>query len=157
MIYAVTQRPSWSTPRTGGKFLFTTLVAASITASIVNHRLWPLAMLCVVLKLLVETAATWHSIDQHGRVSDFFSPLSQTARLIRGPLSLFHSLRIVVGIGSLLAMGVTAALTQNQSNSTAMVSAIVVTVALVVVGEILERTLFFASCVAPKMPGGLST
>jgi Fe-S-cluster-containing dehydrogenase component/DMSO reductase anchor subunit len=157
MIYVVTQRPAWRLLRTGAKFLLTTLVVASTAAGAVDQRLWPLAMSLVVLKLLVETAATWHSIDKHGRVSDYFAPLSQTARLLRGPLALVHSLRIVAGVGSLVAMAITAALASGSANSTASSAALLVTIALLATGEILERTLFFASCVAPKMPGGLST
>jgi formate dehydrogenase iron-sulfur subunit len=157
MIYVVTQRPAWRLLRTGSKFLLTMLVAAGIAASAIDHRVWPLAMCLVVLKLLAETAATWHSIDKYGRVSDYFSPLSQTARLLRGPLAWVQSLRIIAGLGSLLAMGGAFALASGTAGTTANVIAILIAIFLVAAGEVLERTLFFASCVAPKMPGGLHT
>lgn len=157
MIYVVTMRTSWSLWRTTGKFMFTLLIAAGIAAASVNPNYWPLAIAALVAKLLVETAATWHSIDQYGRVSDYFSPLSQSARLIRGPLSWLHSLRIVAGLGSLLAMGATAALAHNLGSGQATTIALAAVIALAATGELLERILFFSSCAAPKMPGGLHT
>lgn len=149
MIYVATQRPSWNLFRSGGKFLLTTLLFAAIAAGAIVPKLWFAAMAFALGKLLFEAVCNWHSIDKYGRVSDFYSPLGQAARLVRGPLERLQSLRIVLTCASLLAMFFAAA-----SGSPVMTC---IAASFVVAGELLERTLFFTAIAHPKMPGGMAT
>jgi formate dehydrogenase iron-sulfur subunit len=148
MIYVVTQRPAWNLLRTGGKFLLTSLLFAAMAGGAVVPQVWVVAMIVAAAKLLFEAACNWHSLDKSGRVSASYSPLGQSARLLRGPLERWHSLRIVLACAALLGMGFAAA------SGSVMAAAIVV--ALASAGELLERTLFFRAIVPPKMPGGMA-
>ena len=149
MIYVATQRPSWNLLRSGGKFFLTVLLFASITVGTLIPQLWFVAMSLTLSKLLFEAVCNWHSIDKYGRVSDFYSPLGQAARLVRGPLERLHSLRIVLTCASLLAMFFAAA---SGSSAAAAIVAVIATA-----GELLERTLIFTAIAPPKMPGGMAT
>jgi DMSO reductase anchor subunit len=157
MIYAVTERPSWNLFRSGGKFYFTTFIFAASAAAIVVSQLWFVAMAIGAMKLLFEAVCNWHSIDQYGRVSDYYSFLGQAARLMRGPLERLHSVRMVLGLSSMLAMVFAAAVNLAGTNSTAGLIAAVIAITLFSAGELLERILFFTAMAPPKMPGGLAT
>ncbi len=157
MIYAVTQRPSWNLFRSGGKFFFTTLLFAGIAAAFLQSSLWPLAMFIAASKLIYEATCNWHSIDQYGRVSDFYSALGQAARLVRGPLERLQSIRTLLGCASIAAMLVTTAISLGGTNGTATLAATGIVVSFVLAGEVLERILFFTAMSAPKMPGGVAT
>lgn len=149
MIYVATQRPSWNLFRSGGKFLLTSLLFASVAAAVVVNQLWFVAMFAAISKLLYEAICNWHSIDKYGRVSDFYSPLGQAARLVRGPLERLHSLRIVLMCAAQLVMFFSAA-----GGGWAMTC---IAIVLIIAGELLERTLFFTAVSPPKMPGGMAT
>lgn len=161
MIYAVTQRPSWNLFRSGGKFFLTMLLFGSLAAAVfspsVNGQLWVLALVLAGSKILYEAICNWHSIDRYGRVTDFYSPLGQAARLVRGPLERLQSIRSLLACASIAAMLVAAAVGTAGSNLTATWIASAVATTLVLAGEIVERTLFFRAIVPPKMPGGMST
>lgn len=157
MIYVATQRPSWNSFRSVGKFFFTTLVFAGIAGGAVISRWWFLAIPLVAAKLLFEAICHWHSIDQYGRVSDYYSALGQAARLIRGPLERWHSIRLALGFASMIAMTMTAAVQIAGTNQPFGLVAMIVAITLTICGELLERTLFFTAMAPPKMPGGLAT
>jgi formate dehydrogenase iron-sulfur subunit len=156
MIYAATQRPSWNLFRSGGKFFLTTLLFASIAAASLHGQLWLIAIAVAASKLIYEAICNWHSIDQYGRVSDFYSALGQAARLVRGPLERMQSVRTLLGCVAIVAMMVATAIGQADNNFASLVATVLVLV-FVLAGELLERTLFFTAMVAPKMPGGIST
>jgi formate dehydrogenase iron-sulfur subunit len=157
MIYAVTQRPSWNLFRSGGKFFFTTLLFASIATASVNGQWWFVAIIVAGSKLLYEAICNWHSIDQYGRVSDFYSALGQAARLVRGPLERLQAVRTLLACASIVAMIVAAAISSSATSNTATLVATCLVCSLVMAGELLERTLFFMAMTAPKMPGGIAT
>jgi DMSO reductase anchor subunit len=157
MIYAVTQRPSWNLMRSGGKFFLTTVLCASLAAAVFHSQLWIIAIGVAATKLLYEAICNWHSLDKYGRVSDFYSPLGQAARLVRGPLERLQAIRTALACASIAAMLFTAAVSLGGNNPTlALVGAGVVAV-FVAAGELFERTLFFTAMSAPKMPGGVAT
>ena len=157
MIYAVTQRPSWNLLRSGGKFFLTAIVSAGITAAAVHGQLWFVAIGAAVTKLLYEAMCNWHSLDKYGRVSDFYSPLGQAARLVRGPLERLQALRIAIACASITAMLFTAAISIAGTNNRLALIAAGIVALLAIAGELIERTLFFTAMSAPKMPGGVAT
>lgn len=157
MIYVATQRPSWNLFRSGGKFFFTTLLFAGLAAASVNGQWWVVAIVVAGSKLLYEAICNWHSIDQYGRVTDFYSALGQGARLVRGPLERLQSLRTLLACASIAAMIVSAAISTAGTNNTLSLVTTCLVAGLVLAGELLERTLFFTAMSAPKMPGGVAT
>jgi len=157
MIYAATQRPGWNLLRSGGKFLLTTLLAASLAAAACHAQLWFVAIGVAAVKLLYEAMCNWHSLDKYGRVSDFNSPLGQAARLVRGPLERVQAIRTALGCAAIAAMLFTSALSIGGNNDTLVLVAAVLVGLLVLAGEMVERTLFFMAMAAPKMPGGVAT
>src|SRR5690606_23436137 len=104
-------------------------------ATVVSH-LWFVAIVTVAAKLLFEAICNWHSIDQYGRVSDFYSSLGQAARLIRGPLERLHSIRLVFGFASIIAMVFAAAVQLGGTNPTAVLIATIVAITLPICGEL---------------------
>jgi formate dehydrogenase iron-sulfur subunit len=157
MIYAATLRPTWRLWRTGGKFAFTTILAASVAAASCWNQLWPLVIAIAAAKLLFEGLCSWHSIDKYGRVSGPYTPLRGSATLLRGPLERWQSIRSALGF-LLPVLGFVAAAVMYGSNiETAQAVVLGVVIAIALAGELLERTLFFTAMVPPKMPGGVTT
>jgi hypothetical protein len=100
-----------------------------------------------LLKLLVEIGVLGHLRDRQN------TPLKRTAALLAGPLREALIGRVVVGVlGGVLLPGVWL-LTEQESGTEFLVIAVFV---LSLVGETLERWLFFSAVVAPKMPGGIA-
>ncbi len=85
-------------------------------------------------------------------------PLTRSARLLMGPLSNFFLARFACGLLGGIVMPLFLA---NASRNAGAAEDLTVTmgVSLLVlaclVGEFLERYLFFAAVAAPRMPGGL--
>jgi DMSO reductase anchor subunit len=174
LIYATTKRPFWNGYQSGGKFLLTSLVLGIPTALIVslvaahwNSDLTPHSimrdygqslcrwlMVAVSAKFLVEASVlAWLG----GRR---FTPLKRTAMLLVGELSMTSLLRCFFGVigGLLLPLVLLSHKSVVADASGYHPMFLVFTVALIVVlltvGELIERFLFFAASVAPKMPGG---
>jgi DMSO reductase anchor subunit len=176
MIYAATHRPYWNGPRTAGLFtltslvlgvplaLFVSLVACYWTDDLAAHSImhdygqslcrW--LMIAVAAKLMLESlifARLWQRR---------FTPLKRTAMLLTGELSMTTVLRYFFGtIGGLLLPLV---LLSDKSTAGAdgydslfLIIAVTLIAGLLLVGELLERNLFFAASVAPRMPGSHGT
>jgi DMSO reductase anchor subunit len=161
MIYHDTRRDFWSLPQTGTKFLLTllllgattTLLTSALSGStadggITSHH--PLICQAIAVisgaKLLFELAIFRHLREQRN------TPQRRTARLLLGRLGRLTFARFAIGalggvIIPLLAAG------QPAAAAFPVVAIFILTLA----GEFLERTLYFAAVVAPKMPGGAPT
>lgn len=174
MIYASTRRVFWNAGYTGLKFLFTCvvlgipvallmrLIAAAWTTLDAGTFQVPehLRQLCTWLfsaaaaKLLLEAAIlSWLTART-------FTPLRRTAVLMTGALARATFVRFVCGIlGGLVlpAMLLVFCPVSGNVNALAVFAAVVGMLVLTFAGELLERYLFFAAVVAPKMPGAPST
>ncbi|QEG37228.1 DmsC/YnfH family molybdoenzyme membrane anchor subunit [Bythopirellula goksoeyrii] len=173
MIYVKTQRPFWTGSRTGSKFLLTCLVLGlpiallvSLVACVWNQQLTAHSimqnygqslckalMIVVAMKLLFETAVLARLKQRQ------FTPLKRTALLLTGELSMTNMLRYFFGImGGLLLplvlLSHKATTVGEGAYQPLFMGFIVILIAgLLLIGELLERYLFFAASVAPKMPG----
>ena len=171
MIYVCTQRPFWSGSRTFVKFSLTTvwlglstvltvsLVAAGLRESLSVHELmadygrWLCQGIVYVAaaKLLYEVSLFRHLASKQS------TPLNRSARLMVGELAVWSRGRFAVGvIGGLLLPLVM--LNQSATAPGATIAALgLASFILSLLGETLERTLFFTAAVAPRMPGALKT
>jgi hypothetical protein len=84
-----------------------------------------------------------------------FTPLRRTALLMTGALARVTFWRFVVGIAGGIALPALILIASGSAAPSPFVLAAAagVILALNFVGELLERYLFFAAVVAPKMPG----
>lgn len=177
MIYVKTQRPFWNASRTGCKFFLTCFVLGIPTALLVSlaasesgqgltaHEMmqnygqtlcrWLVAL--VVAKLALETSVMlWLRHRQH-------TPMKRTALLLTGELSMTTLLRYFFGLmGGLLLplvlLSEKSTIPGSEGYQPLFLGFVVLLIAgLLLVGELLERYLFFAASVAPKMPGAACT
>ena len=172
MIYASTRRVFWNAGYTALKFLLTCLVlgipvalliqlsAATWTSSGVFDEVMrrPSVALCAWLagvsgvKLLAEAAIfCWLT-------SRTFTPLRRTALLMTGDLGRVTLLRFLLGIlGGVMLPGllliVSGPFAVGSLHPLLAVTVVMFLLAMCIAGELLERYLFFAAVVAPKMPG----
>jgi len=170
MIYASTRRTFWNPACTGLKFLLSCLVLGIPTAMLLNLLLsslstaehfaltaqsiqrWPSLVLlaAVTPKLALEaTAFRWLAART-------FTPMRRTALLMTGPLARATGWRFITGVGGgmLLPALLVVRSSSNASSAPLLVAAVVGGMLLLsFTGELLERYLFFAAVVAPKMPG----
>jgi len=177
MVYVKTQRPFWSGHRTGGKFFLTCLVLGLPLALLVSliacywnselsehsimqsygQSLCRTLMMTVALKLALEgSVLAWLRRRQ-------FAPMKRTALLLTSELSMTNLLRYFFGVmgGLLLPLVLLSdkATTAEADGYQPLFMGIVVLLiaGLLLVGELIERYLFFAASVAPKMPGAPCT
>ena len=172
MIYVDTRRPLWTLGRTTSLFALTALVLGlptamlvSLLAAAVNEQLTVAAVmdqyggtLCrvliavVVTKLLLEAGIFTNLRDRQQ------TPRQRTARLLCGELSMTTMRRFFFGVvgGLLLPLVLLAESTVASGGYHPLFVGVAATLSLFLLtaGELLERYLFFASSVAPKMPGG---
>lgn len=170
MIYASTRRVYWNPAYTGLKFLLTCLVlgipvallmhlaaAAWTSADDLHFTLqrtgqWLCAGLigAVAMKLLAEAAIfIWLGART-------FTPLRRTALLLTGDLARATKARFLMGALGGIVLPALCLLLSSSTNSPSPVLLFTLAVSLLGVnlaGELLERYLFFAAVVAPKMPG----
>jgi Fe-S-cluster-containing dehydrogenase component/DMSO reductase anchor subunit len=162
LVYHVTRRPWWSLESTGFKFLMTTVVlglcttrvtfsagvaglhdaAASLAVAPVLQAAARLGALAVLVKLAGELASLRHLRERR------LTALKRSALLMTGDLRGYTTARFAFGVAGAAAL----LLSASSAVSPAWAA---VALALLVVGEILERTLFFAAASWPSMPGGL--
>jgi DMSO reductase anchor subunit len=172
MIYHDTGRVFWRGIRTAGRFFGTTLllgVATILCAITTGTRLNNFATLsalqpfivalCAVLVTASLVKLAWElSFFAHLHWEDL-SPMKRSALLMSGELRHATIARFLCGILG----GILFPIFLLCSGPTSLISpASVVLVAggsflLCLLGELLERYLFFAAVVAPKMPGSVVT
>jgi formate dehydrogenase iron-sulfur subunit len=167
MIYASTRRVLWNPFYTGAKFLLSCLVlgipvalliqlaSSGETVAVVGNSGRSLAIgliAAAATKLLIEAAIFgW----LHART---FTPLRRTALLMTGELARPTLWRFTLGAAGgivLPAVLLTVHLPTDGSISGWLLIALAagLMLALCLAGEVLERYLFFAAVVVPKMPG----
>jgi formate dehydrogenase iron-sulfur subunit len=167
MIYAATQRPFWSLPRTAAKFFLTAAVLGLPIALLVsigqtwnnagaasNRDLLAAIVAASAAKLVVD-AAIFASLRRRTN-----TPLKRTALLMSGELASWTRHRFFWGT---LALAIPGALflahldsVAELPNSASNVAWLIVGLIAAFAGEICERYLYFAAVVAPKMPGAPS-
>ncbi|MCE9525781.1 MAG: dimethyl sulfoxide reductase anchor subunit [Planctomycetales bacterium] len=172
MVYDSTRRPLWHWSRTGLRFLLTgallgiptslliAFVAAACTGSLTVRQImddygtslcgW-LAMIAA-FKLLYEASILTHLFSRR------LTPLKRTAMLVTGDLSSRTAQRFLCGvIGGVALPGflfLAPILDKQQPLSTQFVAiAVILSLGITFIGEVLERYLFFSAVIAPKMPG----
>lgn len=151
MIYADTKREFWRASQSLGKFFGTTLMLGAATVlAITNATNWP--VIAVLLGATVVKLGFENRIFQQLVDVDAFTltSLNKTARLLTDELGLVARFRVACGLvgGVVLPLF----LFVNPAGFGLAVSAL----ALCVVGELLERYLFFTAVAPAKMPGGFA-
>ena len=154
MIYAVTGRPFWRLSQTGTKFALTTVVLGIAGAACFGWVEAALVLpLLVLLKLFVESEPLFL------RVRDSAEGASYSGKLLLTPLRGAMDLRIsVASLGGVCAPVILGAMMFSLPASgvpSAIVAGLIALPCLI--GELLERYLFFAAVGHSKMPGALST
>jgi formate dehydrogenase iron-sulfur subunit len=175
MIYASTRRMFWNPAYTAIKFLLTGLVLGLPAALLLRlavsamsendadsefHRTCYALCLCLLAVATVKLLA--EAIIFCWLRTRTFTPLRRTALLMTGDLVRSTQLRFSAGImGGItipaLLMAEFTSPTPLSANILRSIAAAVLLLVLNLLGEVLERYLFFAAVVAPKMPGAPCT
>ena len=159
MIYAVTRREFWRFDRTFNRFSLTTILLGTATFWVAvawsggdEGRAFPLSVVLAqvvvgvaVFKLLSEAVLYRYLLSPH------VTTLGRSARLHVGPLALIVLGRNLLGVvGGVVLPWV--AWTQSSSASPVLVTT---SLTLLLIGELLERYLYFAAVASPRMPGAV--
>jgi Fe-S-cluster-containing dehydrogenase component/DMSO reductase anchor subunit len=142
MVYAATRRPCWSGARTAARFGGSVVVlgiASTLAVAGGGRALAAALAVAVAAKLAVEL------IGLRRRGLD--DALGRSAALVRGPLAAIALARF--GSAALGGIVLPLAMTVLPASPTAAAAAL----ACVLVGELLERHLFFIAAPTPRMPG----
>jgi formate dehydrogenase iron-sulfur subunit len=172
MIYASTRRPFWSLTRTAFKFFVTSAILGMPTALLVGlaaavvsgdqaiHRVMSDygAIVCIGVASLAGLKLAAEASIFASLFSKQFTPLKRTALLMTGELGPTTLQRFAMGLaGGIVLPTVLAApyLSESERGHSPLfvAAAVVLSAVLLVTGELLERYMFFAAVVAPKMPG----
>jgi len=162
MLYHDTRRDFWSLGQTGTKFALsmlllgatTTLAIDVLTSGIRSTAALAARELCIgiaivsTFKLLFEAVLFRHLRAKRS------TPQRRTARLMIGPLARLTACRFACGIFGGIVLP--ALLVSDAQQTSVAIVPVAIMFVVTLVGELLERTLFFAAVVAPKMPGGPS-
>ncbi len=160
MIYVDTRREFWSAPRSFGRFFGTTALLGSALAfsfaALSNGAATGYAAAATAMvaagKLAFEHRIFRHLLDGDAISTD---PLNRTARLLAGPLGLLQRLRIFCGVAGGVALPAVAVL-EWASGPAVHAWPVVLGFVLCLIGELLERHLFFTAVAPERMPGGRS-
>ena len=151
MIYVDTRRPFWNAPMTFGKFFGTTLLLGGAGALLLRTPVLPVIALAaivlgMVLKLASENRVFRFLVDEQ---SPHLNALNKTALLLTGRFGRVSRVRVACVVAG--GMVLPSVILLGGASGPALP---VVALLLCVVGELIERHLFFVAEVAPKMPGG---
>ena len=138
MVYADTRRAFWSVPRSFGKFFGTALLlGAAFAAAWTRDPFWSWTALAL---LVVKSGGEAADLFLHLKKEDRSLPNAKSARVMARLLPSWTIARFAAaGLGALLlGMAPWGA------------------AAVLLVGELLERLLFFRAVTAPRMPGMLT-
>ncbi|MEM8944378.1 MAG: DmsC/YnfH family molybdoenzyme membrane anchor subunit [Planctomycetota bacterium] len=172
MIYVDTQRPYWTGARTSIKFLLTMLVlglpvllAISLAACIWSETITPQLimedygyLLCKVLMIAVGAKLLYELSVFANLVQKNLTPMRRTAMLLADEFGRATYVRFAVGVVGglllpLLLLSYRGVAAENWLSSWGLGTIVTLSFGMLLVGEIIERYLFFAASVAPKMPG----
>jgi formate dehydrogenase iron-sulfur subunit len=165
MIYAVAGRPSWRAPVVVAKFFGTavvlgcagTLLSAAVGSALgsgvpiegLGRSIGAVLAAASAAKLLLEAAIFLRLRE------GLSTPLGRTARLLADVLYPITAARFAVGWVGGVAIPLLVLVSGPAAGRVAG-GAIVVSFGFVLLGELLERHLFFRAATAPRMPGGAS-
>jgi len=173
MIYEFTQRECWSFPRVAVRFFLT---SALLGVAIVWLTILVLSLvrpspelkglvrscgtsLCAALIVLAAAKLLWEATALRHLPQRRMTAMKRSALLMIGELSNFTLARFALGIlGGLVMPAFLLLSLASASGAENLPQFVVVTSMLFIaclVGELLERALFFTACAAPKMPGGI--
>ncbi|MFO1488030.1 MAG: DmsC/YnfH family molybdoenzyme membrane anchor subunit [Verrucomicrobiota bacterium] len=151
MIYADTGREFWRRSQCLGKFFGTTWLLGSLVLLVVTGQpggwLVGLIFTAAVFKLAVEQRIA-RELPEGDALT--LTSLNKSALLLKGPLGLAARGRIAAGmLGGIALPGLCLVLPHFKALAVAALT-------LAVLGELLERYLFFTAVAPVKMPGGFS-
>jgi Fe-S-cluster-containing dehydrogenase component/DMSO reductase anchor subunit len=154
LIYHATRRAWWTATTTCFKFFMTAAVLglASTVVTLTTTQSDPelvaslarLLIAATAVKLLSELAVLVHLHDKR------YTELKRSAVLLVRDLWRWSVMRLACGLLGGVIMPAVALATDDSPRVLALAS-----LALLLVGELLERTLFFAAASAPGMPKGM--
>jgi DMSO reductase anchor subunit len=172
MIYVDTRRAFWNLPLTTFKFFMTAVVlgvpaalfvallgaawSEALTARAVmegfGRRLLQGLVAALVVKLAVEALVLTHLRDKK------HTPLKRTALLLTGELARVALGRFGAGVlGGIVLPGLLLVGVAPHGLGAAFTGVVMgLVLVFTLLGELLERHLFFTAAVAPKMPGALA-
>lgn len=175
MIYASTRRVFWNAGYTGAKFALTAVMLGAAVTLVVRtgtglgittagsdwleqcHVPW----LCCALVVATAAKLAFELAIFAWLGARTLSPLRRTAMLLCGDLSAVTTWRFIAGaVGGIILPLTFIHVAQRGSAIPSPTIAVGLALAILVatlLGEIIERYLFFAAVVAPKMPGGPAT
>jgi formate dehydrogenase iron-sulfur subunit len=157
MIYVDTRREFWNAKQSFGKFFGTTAVLGlAVSVVVLNFtgatpesfgRLVTALAVVTILKLAFERRIFRHLVDSQ---TPGLTPLNKTALLMEGELGFATRLRF--GCGVLGGMVLPLVFLLNPGAGLAVAALV-----FCIVGELLERYLFFTAVAPLRMPGGVGT
>jgi Fe-S-cluster-containing dehydrogenase component/DMSO reductase anchor subunit len=158
MLYAVTGRTWWRPARSTTTFVLSGCVTGGLTTGAwlaISDEL-PLAAsvagvaaVAGAVKLVLELAVFRHLRDRE--VSD----LKRAALLLRRDLFGWVQSRALAGLGGGVVIPLVVARAGGGGSAAVVGAALGVASVITIAGELIERNLFFAVAVAPRMPGEL--
>jgi DMSO reductase anchor subunit len=173
MIYASLHREYWDFPRTAVRFSLTTLslglatlwlTLATLTALYPSDAFATVAIdagptLCLILMIATTAKLAWEATLVLHLLSRSMTPLKRSALLLVRELGSVACARFALGlVGGIVTPGLLWRLLATGTPSAHQLEWIVTTILLfaaMLVGELLERYLFFATVAVPRMPGGI--
>jgi Fe-S-cluster-containing dehydrogenase component/DMSO reductase anchor subunit len=167
MLYKVTHRDWWGGGRTSFKFFLTAGVLGTATTALtygaaaawlgssssaqstVRTLCW-LLMLLSGFKLLGEATVLLHLYDRK------LGELKRTAMLLRGQLAKHFIVRFAAGAVGGLLLPLLLVGSMSHLSVTGQLIFLATSFGALLLGEVLERMLFFKALSAPKMPGAVA-
>lgn len=160
LIYAVTGRRFWRLDRTAAGFAATVSVGGLATTTVVVAGTAELTGSASILRSLAGALAAvtvaslaWHAWLPRRGTDD--PVLERSARLLRGPLAATHRAHLALtGAGGIAGPVLLVALLAEDAPPVAAARTVaVLSLLLVVGGELAGRTSFFRAMASPRMPG----
>ena len=165
MIYVDTRREFWSASQTFGKFFKTTLLLGA-AATLAVQMLVRAQSAFVVSAAILVAAATVAKLALELRIFRYLArghaaggtSLHKSARLLAGHLAPITRIRIECAVlgGLLSPILIVCGVALGGIPSAIMTGIAIAAFLLCIVGEVLERYLFFTAVAPDKMPGGLA-
>ena len=170
MIYAFTQRAFWSFPLTATRFALTTAllgIAATwvtlLALAVINNG--PVTrllvrrgdLICEALMIVTVAKLGFEALVFRHLLLKQTTPLKRSALLMTGPLVRWTQARFACGLlgGVLMPLILRSLIGEVAPSSVSMLLTSAVLANACLVGELLERYLFFAAVASPRMPGTL--
>jgi DMSO reductase anchor subunit len=171
MIYYRTRRPTWGGTRTLWRFLGTSVwlgISATLFAAMVAtafrsdismnavmtellDQLGRPLLACAGIKLAYEALDFLHIFDRHQ------TALKRMSRLLTRELGGLAIARFALGILGGIILPWSLMVETDRTSLVKWFATVTTMFAMSVVGELLERTLFFMTAVTARMPGAVRT